>query len=168
MKKVLLTAAIAFSTLFATAQDFIVSTTIEKDANDEYSMESVTNNLAFGYMVNEQFMVGLTMQDATDDLLLVDLTTLEYVVLGEDVIVASEMQFFGRYYHSENLFAQVTTPWATDIEGVSATDYARLGAGYSVNVWNDLNVEASYSMLVKANYADERRGKFNVGLSYRF
>ena len=161
MKKVLLTAAIAFSTLFATAQDFLVTTTIEKDAEDKYSMESVTNNLAFGYMINENFMAGITMSDATTDSLAVE---------GADnvVQVASEMQLFGRYYHSENLFAQLTTPWGSDVDGVSATDLMRLGVGYSVNVWNALNVEASYSMSLQADVNDDRKGAFNVGLSYRF
>ena len=167
MKKVLLTAAIAFATLFATAQDFLVTTTIEKDANDEYSMESVTNNLAFGYMVNEKFMAGITMQDAIEDAALIDLTTGDIYIV-EDGWVAAEMQLFARYYHSENLFAQVTTPWSTEEGSSDATDLMRLGAGYSVNVWNDLNVEASYSMLVKANYADERKGSFNIGVGYRF
>ncbi|MBC8265489.1 MAG: hypothetical protein H8E84_00825 [Flavobacteriales bacterium] len=161
MKKVLLTAVLAMGTLFVSAQDFLVTTSIEKDANDEYSMESFTNNLGFGYMVNEKFMAGITMQDATSDA----------VADSAGVItesIASEMQLFGRYYHSENLFAQLTTPWGSDVEGVSATDLMRLGVGYSVSVWNDLNVEANYSMLLSADANEDRKGAFNFGLSYKF
>ena len=45
MKKLLLTTAIIFSGLCLSAQDFLVTVGIEKDANDEYSTESITNNL---------------------------------------------------------------------------------------------------------------------------
>ena len=161
MKKILLTTAIIFSGLCLSAQDFLVTVGIEKDANDEYSTESITNNLGFGYMINDKFMAGLTMTDATTDSLAVP--------AADNVVqTAAEMQLFGRYYHDENLFAQVTTPWGSDVEGVSATDLMRLGAGYSLNVWNSVNVEASYSMLVKADVNDDRKGKLTLGLSMSF
>ena len=106
-------------------------------------------------------MAGLTMTDATNDSLAVPET--------ENVVqTAAEMQLFGRYYHDENLFAQVTTPWSSDVEGVSATDLMRLGVGYSLNVWNSVDVEASYSMLVKADVNDDRKGKLTLGLSMSF
>jgi hypothetical protein len=57
MKKVLLTAAIAFSTLIASAQ-FMVITTYDDGDNVE-GMEALTNNLGVGYMVNDAFTVGL-------------------------------------------------------------------------------------------------------------
>ena len=161
MKKVLLTTAIIFSGLCASAQDFLVTVGIEQDKNDEYTTESITNNLGFGYMINEQFMAGLTMTDATTDSL--------HVLATDNVVqTAAEMQLFGRYYHTENLFAQVTTPWGSDVEGVSATDLMRLGAGYTVNVWNSVNVEARYSMLVTADVNDDRKGKLSLGLSMSF
>ncbi len=161
MKKVLLTAVLAMGTLFVSAQDFLVTTTIEKDANDEYSTESFTNNLGFGYMVTDKFMGGITMADATSDA-----AADSAGVITESI--ASEMQLFVRYYHSENLFVSLTTPWGSDVEGVSSTDLAKLGVGYSINVWNDLNVEANYSMLLNADANDDRKGAFNFGLSYRF
>ena len=61
------------------------------------------------------------------------------------------MQLFARYYHTENLFAQITTPFGSDVEGVSVTDLMRLGVGYSVKVWNWVRVEAGYSMLISAD-----------------
>jgi len=160
MKKILLLVIIIFSTMIASAQ-FIVQMGIEKDSNDEWSAESFTNNLGFGYMVTDKIMGGLTMSDATVD---------SEEVEGEDNVVqiASEMQLFGRYYHTENLFAQIITPLGSDVKDVSATDLIRLGAGYSFNVWNALNVEASYSMLIQANVNKDREGDFNFGLSYTF
>ena len=161
MKKILLTATIIFSGLSISAQDFLVTVGIEQDENDEYTTESITNNLGFGYMINEKFMTGLTMTDATTDSLAVPAT-------DNVVQTAAEMQLFGRYYHDENLFAQVTTPWGSDVEGVSATDLMRLGVGYSLNVWKSVNVEASYSMLVTADVNDDRKGKLTLGVSMSF
>ena len=161
MKKILLTAAIISSVLSLSAQNFLVTVGIEQDENDEYSTESITNNLGFGYKINDKFMAGLTMTDATTDSL---------AVTGADnaVQTAAEMQLFGRYYHDENLFAQITTPWSSDVEGVSATDLMRLGVGYSLTVWKSVNVEAGYSMLVKADVNDDRKGKLTLGLSMSF
>ena len=160
MKKVLLTAAIIFSGLCVSAQNFLVTVGIEKDANDEYSGESLTNNLGFGYMINDNFMGGLTMTDATNDAAATD---------GNIVnTIEAEMQLFVRYYHNENLFLSATTPWGAETEGTSAMDMLRLGAGYSINVWNNVNVEAGYSMLTSADANDDRKGEFKVGLSVSF
>jgi hypothetical protein len=161
MKKLLLTAAIIFSGLCVSAQDFLLTVGIEKDANDEYSTESITNNLGFGYMINENFMGGLSMTDATND----SEADAEGVIANT---IEAEMQLFVRYYHNENIFLSLTTPWGTETEGVSAGDMMRLGAGYSVNVWNSVNVEAGYSMLTSADANDDRKGEFKVGLSMSF
>ncbi len=86
-----------------------------------------------------------------------------------DGTVVSEMQFFARYNYTENIFLQLTSPWGVEdniVEG--ATDFARLGAGYSVNVWGDINAEANYSMLIKANSSDDRKGKLSLGISMKF
>lgn len=151
MKKLILTAAFAFGVLFASAQSFKVMTTIEKDADDSYSMESFTNNIAFGYMCNSKIMAGITMTDA---------------VSNEEIV--AEMQLLMRYYHTDELFLSLTTPWSSDVDGVSASDMAQLGIGGSINVWNGLNVDASYSMALKADDNDDRDGSFNLGLSYGF
>ena len=161
MKKVLLTAAIIFSGLCVSAQNFLVTVGIEKDANDEYSGESLTNNLGFGYMINDNFMGGLTMTDATNDAVADDAGDIANTI-------EADMQLFVRYYYNENLFLSVTTPWGTETEDVSAMDMMRLGAGYSVNVCNNINVEAGYSMLTSTDANDDRKGEFKVGLSVSF
>jgi len=161
MKKVLLTTAIILCGMCVSAQDFLVTVGIEKDANDEYSTESLTNNLGFGYGVTDKILVGLTMTDATNDSLPDAAGTIASTV-------EAEMQLFARYYHTENLFLSVTTPWGAETEGVSVGDMMRLGAGYSVNVWNSVNVEAGYSMLMSADANDDRKGAFKLGLSMTF
>ncbi len=161
MKKILLTATIILTGLSLSAQDFLVTVGIEQDEDDQYNIASITNNLGFGYMINEKFLAGLTMTDATTDSM--------HVIATDNVVqTAAEMQLFGRYYHTENLFAQVTTPWASDVEDVSATDLIRLGAGYSFNVWKTINIEARYSMLITADVNDDRKGKLSLGLSMSF
>ena len=49
MKKLILTSAIAFSTLFASAQNFTVVTTY--DGDQEETMDKLTQNIGFGYAV---------------------------------------------------------------------------------------------------------------------
>ena len=89
----------------------------------------------------------------------------------ENGTVVSEMQFFARYNYTENIFLQLTSPWGVEdniVEG--ATDFARIGAGYTMNVWGDINAEANYSMLVKAGgvNGDDRKGKLSLGVSMNF
>ena len=162
MKKTLTILAIISSTLFASSQNLLFTVVVQIDDNPEYSMEKPNkNNLAFGYMVNEQFMAGITMVDATTELKNVD-------GFENTIQTVSEFQILCRYYHSKNLFGQVTSPWTSNVEGISATELLQLGAGYSVNVWDNLNIEASYSMLTKKDVNSDRKGAWHVGLSYRF
>ena len=161
MKKALTIVAIISSTLFTSAQNLLFTVVVQIEDNPEYSMEKPNkNNVAFGYMVNEQFMAGITMADATTELKNVD---------GFENIIqtASEVQILCRYYHSKNLFAQVTSPWDSNAEGISASELLKLGGGYSVRVWDNLNIEASYSMLIKKDVNSDRKGSWYAGLSYR-
>ena len=65
MKKTLLTTLIALCTLVTSAQ-FSVMTTISQPAEgQEWSSESLTENLAIGYQLNEKIMVGV--KSAGDD-----------------------------------------------------------------------------------------------------
>ena len=43
-----------------------------------------------------------------------------------------------------------------------------MGIGYSLNVWNKLYVEPSYTMPMNADSEGNREGKLKVGLAYRF
>ena len=57
MKKLILTSAIAFSTLFASAQNFMVVSTY--DGDQEETMDMLTQNLGFGYAINDTWTLGL-------------------------------------------------------------------------------------------------------------
>ena len=56
MKKILLTAAVAFCTLVASAQ-FMVVTNYDND--QEENMDKITANLGVGFMVNDALTIGL-------------------------------------------------------------------------------------------------------------
>ena len=56
MKNLILTCAIALSTLFASAQNFMVVTTY--DGDQEETMDMFTQNFGFGYAVNDTWTVG--------------------------------------------------------------------------------------------------------------
>ena len=63
MKKLILTMAVAFSTMFASAQNFIAVTTY--DGDQEETLDKVTQNLGFGYVLNDNWTLGL-MQAGED------------------------------------------------------------------------------------------------------
>ena len=85
MKKVLLTAAIAFGTLFASAQDIMVVSTYDGDLE---GAEAITANIGVGYQVMDGITVGV-------------------VKSGE------EFEIFGRYdlgAYMENAYVSVQLP----------------------------------------------------------
>ena len=85
MKKVLLTAAIAFATLFASAQDIMVVSTYDGDLE---GAEAITANIGVGYQVMDGITVGV-------------------VKSGDD------FEIFGRYDlgdYMENTYASVQLP----------------------------------------------------------
>ena len=137
MKKVFFTAALAMTTLFASAQ-FMVITTIQEAADDAdgFEMEQVTDNIGFGYVLSDQLTVGL--QKA-----------------GED-----DYDLWVRYNFGDNMWATVQAPTE------DASDNLSVGVGYSLNVWNALWVEPSYTMSLRDDSDDE--GTLNLGLAYRF
>jgi len=55
MKKVLLTAVLAFATLFASAQIMVVTT---YDGDQEESMDKWTANMGFGYSISDNIVIG--------------------------------------------------------------------------------------------------------------
>jgi|TARA_B110000263_G_scaffold177088_1_gene154817 hypothetical protein len=137
MKKVFFTAALAMTTLFASAQ-FMVITTIQEAADDAdgFEMEQVTDNIGFGYVLSDQLTVGL--QKA-----------------GED-----DYDLWVRYNFGDNMWATLQAPTE------EASDNLSVGVGYSLNVWNALWVEPSYTMSLSDDSDDE--GTLNLGLAYRF
>jgi|TARA_B100000768_G_C11077320_1_gene289237 hypothetical protein len=142
MKKLLLTAAVAFSTLLASAQ-FMVVTTYDDD--QEETADKITANLGLGYMVNDMFTVGLTMNPE---------------VAGED----RTYNLFARYN-----IAQVEGAYASlEMPTEDGSDDMRIGVGFAFNVWNGLHLEPNYTMPTSEDDNGDREGTFNFGLSYRF
>jgi len=143
MKKVLLTAVVAMSTLLASAQ-FMVVTTYDDGDNVE-GMEALTNNLGVGYMVNDAFTVGLA-KGAVD-------------AKGDDTF-----DLWARYNIAqvEGAYASLQMPTEDGSENM------RIGVGFAFNVWNGLYVEPNYTMPTSEDDNGDREGTFNFGLSYRF
>ena len=143
MKKVLLTAVVALSTLVASAQFMVVTTYDNGDAVE--GVESITNNLGVGYMVNDAFTVGLA-KGAVDG-------------AGDDTY-----DLWARYNISqvEGAYASLQMPMEDGSENM------RIGVGFAFNVWNSLYVEPNYTMPTSEDADGNREGSFNFGVSYRF
>ena len=144
MKKLFLTSAIALSTLFASAQNFMVVTTYNAPEDGEsFEMASLTDNMGIGYVLNDTWTVGL-------------------VTAGEDSTGDKSYDLWGRYNWNANMYVSVQAPTEEMMDNMT------VGLGYSFNVWKGLNVEPNYSMGLKEDENGEREGTFNLGLSYRF
>mgnify|MGYP006439127677 FL=1 len=142
MKKLLLTAAVAFSTLLASAQ-FMVLTTYDDD--QEENADKITANLGVGYMVNDAFTVGLAKGAVNAE--------------GDDT-----WDIFARYN-----IAQVEGAYASlQMPTEDGSDNMNIGIGFAFNVWNGLYLEPNYTMPTSDDENGDREGTFNFGLSYRF
>ena len=141
MKKLLLTAVVAFSTLVASAQFMVVTT---YDGDQEESMDKISANMGIGYMVNDMITVGLSNG-------------------GDDAAGEGTYDIFARYNiaQMEGAYASLTMP-GDDAEDMS------IGVGFAFNVWNGLYVEPNYTMPTSEDADGNREGSFNFGLSYRF
>ena len=141
MKKLLLTAVVAFSTLAASAQFMVVTT---YDGDQEESMDKITTNMGIGYMVNDMITVGIANG-------------------GDDIDGEGTYDIFARYNiaQMEGAYASLTMP-GDDAEDMS------IGVGFAFNVWNGLYVEPNYTMPTSEDDEGNREGSFNFGLSYRF
>ena len=145
MKKLILTSAIALSTLFASAQNFMVVTTYNAPEDGEsFEMSNLTDNMGIGYKLNDTWTVGL-------------------VTAGEDSTGDKSYDLWGRYNWNANMYVSVQAPTEEMMDNMT------VGLGYSFNVWKGLNVEPNYSMGLKEDETTgEREGTFNLGLSYKF
>ena len=141
MKKFILTSAIAFATLFASAQNFMVVTTY--DGDQEETMDMLTQNFGFGYSVNDTWTVGL-------------------ITAGEDSLGDASYDLFGRYNWNANMYVSIQAPTEEMMDNLT------LGLGYSFNAWKGLYIEPNYSMGLKEDANGDREGTFNLGLAYRF
>jgi len=140
MKKVFFTCALAMTTLFASAQFMVVTTFTEASEDaDGFEMEQVTDRVGLGYMLNDNFTVGIQRA-------------------GEDENGDTTFDMWARYSFGDNMWALVSAPSS---EG---SDNLTFGLGYSLNVWNSVWVEPSYTM----KYDSDDDGKINLGLAWRF
>mgnify|MGYP001230300228 CR=1 FL=1 len=141
MKKLILTSAIAFATLFASAQNFMVVTTY--DGDQEETMDKITTNMGFGYALNDTWTLGM-------------------IQAGEDAEGEMNYDLWGRYNYNKDMYVSFQAPTEEMMDNMT------IGVGYSYNVWKGLNVEPNYSMGLKEDENGEREGTFNLGLSYKF
>jgi opacity protein-like surface antigen len=141
MKKLFLTSAIALLTLFASAQNFMVVSTY--DGDQEETMDMVTQNVGFGYALNDTWTLGL-MQN------------------GEDMDGETIYDFWARYNMKNDMYVSLQAPQEEMMDNLT------VGLGYSYDVWKGLQVEPNYSMGLKEDENGERAGSFNLGLSYKF
>ena len=72
------------------------------------------------------------------------------------------MDLWGRY---DINFAYITVQAPTDS---TMMDNMNIGICYSVNVWDKLYIEPSYTMPMNEDSEGNREGKLKVGLAYRF
>ena len=141
MKKLFLTSAVALMTLVASAQFTVVST---YDGDQEENLDKVTQNVGFGYSLNDTWTVGL-------------------MNVGEDAEGETKYDLWGRYALKNNAYVSLQAPTEETLDNLT------VGLGYSYNVWKGLNVEPNYSMGLKEDETTgEREGTFNLGFSYKF
>lgn len=134
----LLTAAIAFSSLVASAQ-FMVTADLDLE---DFSTDSITEttDFGFGYMINDTWTVGAVMPAGDDE----------------------DFRLFARYHWNESIYLTANT--TTE----DFSDNLRVGAGYSFAAYGSLYIEPNYTMDVQEDDAGERNGKFKLGVSYKF
>tara|TARA_B100000886_G_scaffold333773_1_gene288351 strand:- start:5775 stop:6239 length:465 start_codon:yes stop_codon:yes gene_type:complete len=151
MKKMLLTAAVVFSTLIASAQ-FMVTADLDLEDFDAENLTETTN-FGFGYTFNDTWTVGAMMMA-------------EGVHEGESEEEHAnhedeDMRLFVRYNMGDiYLTANTTTE--------DFSDNLRVGAGYSFAAFGSFYLEPNYTMDLSTDDSDERNGSFKLGLAYRF
>ena len=118
MKKLFLTSAVALMTLVASAQFTVVST---YDGDQEENLDKVTQNVGFGYSLNDTWTVGL-------------------INAGEDAEGETKYDLWGRYDLKNNTYVSLQAPTEETLDNLT------VGLGYSYNVWKGLNVEPNYSI----------------------
>jgi opacity protein-like surface antigen len=152
MKKMLLTAAIAFTSLIASAQ-FMVTADLDMEDFDTENITETTN-FGFGYTLNDSWTVGaMIMAEGVHE----DETEAEHADHEDE-----DFRLFVRYNWNESIYLTANT--STE----EFSDNLRIGAGYSFAAFGNFYLEPNYTMDVTADDADERNGKFKLGLAYRF
>tara|TARA_B100000674_G_scaffold250706_1_gene206789 strand:- start:261 stop:767 length:507 start_codon:yes stop_codon:yes gene_type:complete len=167
MKKLLLTAVVAFSTLFASAQIMLL-TTYDGDLE---GANQITGNIGIGFQASDQITAGV--QRSTEMVASVKLDAAGDTVFMPDGLTPadtsteeSSYNLFVRYTVKDDIYAIFQMPTK------DGSDLARIGLGYSFQVMNNLYFEPSYTVLMKADKSDgtesgDRMAKFNMGISYK-
>jgi hypothetical protein len=139
MKKTILTLVIAvIATIGASAQNFMVVTTYDSPAEGESN--SVDN------FTNNLGIMYKCAQHCS-----VGLTKND-----------EEYDLIGRYNYSDNIYVSLQAPTEETFNNLS------IGLGYSLLAWKGLCLEPNYTMPVNADDNGDRKGSFNLGLSYSF
>ena len=143
MTKLFLTMTLAFCTMIASAQYSVLTTitSVEDEAGE--STYNVTDKIGVGYQVNEDLMVGLTMD-------------------GED-----KYDLLARYDLHHGIWATCVYNYEADAED-ELMDRMDIGLGYSLKLWKDLYIDPNYTMPAKADENGDREGSLNLSVSYKF
>ena len=143
MTKLFLTMTLAFSTMIASAQYSAMTTitSVEDEAGE--STYNVTDKIGVGYQVNEDLMVGLTLD-------------------GED-----KYDLLARYDLHHGIWATCVYNYEADAED-ELMDRMDIGLGYSLKLWKDLYIDPNYTMPAKADENGDREGSLNLSVSYKF
>ena len=143
MTKLFLTMTLAFCTMIASAQYSVLTTitSVEDEAGE--STYNVTDKIGVGYQVNEDLMVGLTL-DSED----------KYDLLA-------------RYDLHHGIWATCVYNYEADAED-ELMDRMDIGLGYSLKLWKDLYIDPNYTMPAKADENGDREGSLNLSVSYKF
>ena len=143
MTKLFLTMTLAFSTMIASAQYSVLTTitSVEDEAGE--STYNMTDKIGVGYQVNEDLMVGLTMD-------------------GED-----KYDLLARYDLHHGIWATCVYNYEADAED-ELMDRMGIGLGYSLKLWKDLYIDPNYTMPAKADENGDREGSLNLSVSYKF
>jgi len=134
---------LAFSTMIASAQYSVLTTitSVEDEAGE--STYNVTDKIGVGYQVNEDLMVGLTLD-------------------GED-----KYDLLARYDLHHGIWATCVYNYEADAED-ELMDRMDIGLGYSLKLWKDLYIDPNYTMPAKADENGDREGSLNLSVSYKF
>jgi opacity protein-like surface antigen len=68
MKKMFLTMALAFVTMFASAQFMVVTTIDQPEEGAEWEMSNITDNIGIGYQLNDNITIGAVKSGEDYDL----------------------------------------------------------------------------------------------------
>ena len=143
MNKLFLTMALAFSTIIASAQYWVLTTVTSTEDEAWETTYNATDKIGLGYQVNEKLIVGITLD-------------------GED-----KYELLGRYTLMNGIWGTCVYNHVKDSEA-ELMDNMEVGLGYSFRVWDNLYIDPNYTMPVKENEAGEREGTLNLSVSYKF